>query len=72
MLYQEIEDTFSEEVEKMAMENGSYIDSVLLLCEQHNIEPQVAAKIITRPIKEKIEKEGREFNLLPGVSTLPV
>jgi len=72
MLYQKIEDTFSDEVEKMAIENGSYIDSVLLLCEQHNIEPQVAAKIITRPIKEKIEKEGREFNLLPGVSTLPV
>ena len=72
MIYKEIEDTFSEEVEKFAVENGSYIDSVLMVCEKYNIEPKVAAKIITRPIKEKIEAEGRDFNLLPKVSTLPV
>ena len=72
MIYKEIEDTFSEEVEKIAVENGSYIDSVLMVCEKYNIEPKVAAKIITRPIKEKIEAEGRDFNLLPKVSTLPV
>ena len=58
MIYKEIEDTFSEEVEKFAVENGSYIDSVLMVCEKYNIEPKVAAKIITRPIKEKIEAEG--------------
>jgi hypothetical protein len=44
----------------------------LAICEKHNIEPKVAAKIITKPIKEKIEAEGRDFNLLPRVSTLPV
>jgi|TARA_R110001583_G_scaffold77268_2_gene210443 hypothetical protein len=72
MIYKEIEDTFSEEVERYAAENGSYIDSVLAICDKYNIEPKVAAKIITKPIKEKIEAEGRDFNLLPQVSTLPV
>jgi len=72
MLYQEIEESFLEELEQMALENGSYIDSILALCEKFNIEPNVAAKLITKPIKEKIEKEGREFNLLPYSSTLPV
>lgn len=72
MLYQEIEKEFLEELEEMVMNNGSYIESILALCEKFNIEPQVAAKIITRPIKEKIEKEGRECNLLPTVSSLPV
>lgn len=72
MLYKEIEESFLEELEQMAIETGSYIDSVLELCEKYNIEPNVAAKLITRPIKEKIEKEGRESNLLPSVSTLPV
>ena len=72
MLYKEIEESFLEELEQMAIETGSYIDSILELCEKYNIEPNVAAKLITRPIKEKIEKEGRESNLLPSVSTLPV
>ena len=72
MLYKEIEESFLEELEQMAIETGSYIDSVLELCEKYNIEPNVAAKLITKPIKEKIEKEGRESNLLPSVSTLPV
>tara|TARA_R100001082_G_C4229764_1_gene102711 strand:- start:209 stop:427 length:219 start_codon:yes stop_codon:yes gene_type:complete len=72
MLYKEIEESFLEELEQMAIETGSYIDSILELCEKYNIEPNVAAKLITKPIKEKIEKEGRESNLLPSVSTLPV
>ena len=72
MLYKEIEESFLEELEQMAIETGSYIDSVLELCEKYNIEPNVAAKLITKPIKEKIEKEGQESNLLPSVSTLPV
>ena len=53
MLYKQIQDQFSEEVEKIAEKSGSYIDHVLQLCDKHNIEPQVAAKIISRPIKEK-------------------
>ena len=72
MLYQEIGKEFLEELEEMVMNNGSYIDSILALCEKFNIEPQVAAKIITRPIREKIEKEGRDSNLLPALSSLPV
>lgn len=71
MLYKQIQDQFSEEVEKIAEKNGSYIDAVLQLCDKHNIEPQVAAKIISRPIKEKIESEGRDSNLLPSVTKLP-
>ena len=71
MLYKQIQDKFSEEVEKIAEKSGSYIDAVLQLCDKHNIEPQVAAKIISRPIKEKIESEGRDSNLLPSVTKLP-
>ena len=70
MLFQEIEGSFAEEVEKLASTTGSYIDSVIQLCENYNIEPQVAAKMLTKPIVEKIEAEGRESNSLPKVSTL--
>jgi hypothetical protein len=50
----------------------SYIDSVLAVCERFGIEPQVAAKFLSKPIIEKIKAEGQELNLLPKKSKLPV
>ena len=71
MLFNEIEG-FTEEVVAMAEKSGSYIESVLVLCEKYNIEPQVAAKMLSKPIIEKIEREGISANILPQVPSLPV
>ena len=71
MLFKEIEG-FTEEVVLMAEKSGSYIESVLSLCEKYNIEPQVAAKMLSKPIIEKIEREGMSANILPQVPSLPV
>ena len=35
------------------------------------MEPFMAARLLSDPIKEKIKKEGQEINLLPGESQLP-
>jgi len=72
MLFQEMENSFSNEVELAVEASGSYINSVLLLCEKYNIEPRAAAKLLTRPIIEKIEREGVDSNILPKRATLPV
>jgi len=71
MLFKEIEG-FTEEVVEMAEKSGSYIEAVLELCEKYNIEPQVAAKMLSKPIIEKIEREGMSTNILPQVPSLPV
>ena len=71
MLFNEIEG-FTEEVVEMADKSGAYIESVLALCEKYNIEPQVAAKMLSKPIIEKIEREGISANILPQVPSLPV
>jgi hypothetical protein len=71
MLFNEIEG-FAEEVVELADKTGSYIDSVLELCIKYNIEPQVAAKMLSKPLIEKIEREGRLTNILPQVPSLPV
>ena len=64
---------FPKEVEKYAkMHNASYIDSVIAICEQFGIEPQVAAKFLSKPIIQKIKIEGQELNLLPKTSKLPL
>ena len=71
MLIKEIEG-FTEEVVEMAEKSGSYIESVIALCDKYNIEPQVAAKMLSKPIIEKIEREGISANILPQVPSLPV
>jgi hypothetical protein len=45
---------------------------VLAVFERFGIEPQVAAKFLSKPIIEKIKAEGQELNLLPKKTRLPV
>ena len=65
---------FMKEVEKVVLDDEcGYIDAILATCESFEIEPQMAAKFLPRPIVEKIEEEGRRFNMLPkNTSQLPV
>jgi len=63
---------FCQEVENEAKLCGSYIEAVLLVCEQARLEPAIAAKLLSLPIIEKIQAEGINFNLLPKKSELPV
>lgn len=66
-------DNFASQVEDFVRKNGGgYIEAVLSLCEKNNIEPQVAAKFLTKPIIEKLENEGQESNLLPKGARLPL
>lgn len=64
---------FCRKIEIMIIDGSSdsYIDAVLELCEEMKMEPFMAARLLSDPIKEKIKKEGQEINLLPGESQLP-
>ena len=58
--------TFSKKVEKYVQEKGGYyIDAVLSLCEEYEIEPPIVAKSLSKPVVEKIKMEGQDLNLLP-------
>ncbi len=65
---------FCKEVERLILEDkfDSYMDAVLHLCEEESIEPFIAARLLSKPIKEKIKKEGQEINLLPKKTRLPL
>lgn len=45
--------------------NLSYIDSVVFLCQEHNIEIDDVKKYISKTIQEKIELEARNLNFMP-------
>jgi hypothetical protein len=53
--------------------NGTYLEAVIAVTEDMEIEPEAAAKYLTKPIIEKIQEEGRQINLLPKIKNrLPI
>jgi len=60
-------------IEKLKREKRtSYIDAIVLYCEEHSIDPSTISKLVSKPLKEKIEIEARNLNLLQKQGTLPV
>ena len=61
-----IEETFSKEIEELCLtrKDGRYIDVILELCEKHGIEPESVAKLVTKPIREKLKAEFENKNML--------
>jgi len=71
-----IEPSFKNEFSKLIVEyvsktNCSYMDAILKHCEDYDIEPPGAAKLLTKPIIEKLVQEGRDLHLLPKKAKLP-
>lgn len=59
---------FSKQVENYKIKNNtSYIDAVINIFQQHSYDLTLANKLLSQPLIEKIEEEGRELNLLPKV-----
>jgi len=57
---------FSKLVEKNVLDKKmSYMDAVLVVCEDHGIDPEDVRKFISAPIQEKIEGEAMRLNLIP-------
>jgi hypothetical protein len=50
----------------------TYMDAVVLYCEEHEMEIESAAKLLNTRIKEHLEVEAMELNYIPKVNTLPV
>lgn len=50
----------------------SYMDAVIQVCEDNDVEIEEVRRFIATGIKEKIEAEARGLNFLPRMNTLPV
>lgn len=56
---------FSNKVlERVTTTNLSFMDCVLELSGEMNLEPSAAGKLLTKPIIEKIEQEAKNLHLL--------
>lgn len=59
---------FSKEVEELTRikTNGKYIETIVDLCEKYAIEPEAAAKLLSKPIREKLKIEFELLNMVRG------
>ena len=58
--------TLSKKVEDRVANTGeTYMDAINHLCENMQIEQELAAKYLSQPIIEKIKVEAQKVNLLP-------
>jgi hypothetical protein len=66
---------FSLEIEGLVAKNQiPYMDAIMLHCDNTGLEIELAAKLISGPLKSKIQIEAENLNFLPKSTTnkLPV
>ena len=62
---------FSKIIEEQVVSKKlSYIDAVVEACDVTQIDPEDVKKFIAPQIKEKLEAEARQLNILPRQNTL--
>lgn len=52
--------------------SSGYMDAILHLCEKNSIEPEDVKRLISNPLKSKVEAEAIQLNYLKGGNTLPI
>ena len=56
---------FTEQVEKLLIGNKTDIMSAILkVCELNNVEPEGAKRLISNPLKEKLNAEAENLKLI--------
>ena len=56
---------FTEKVEKLIQGNRcDVISAVLKVCEESNVEPEGAKRLLSTPLKDKLEAEATGLNLV--------
>lgn len=62
--------SFSYQIEKIVKDKSvSYIDAIVLYCEETGFEVELAAKMISGSLKSKIKIEAESLHFLPRSNT---
>ena len=65
--------SFSLHKEKIAADNRlSYMDAVLKYCQDNYLEPDDIKHLINKTLKDKIEQDMMDANLLPKKASLDI
>jgi hypothetical protein len=62
--------SFSCEIERIVYDKDvSYMDAIILYCEDTGLEVELAAKLISDTLKSKIKMEAEDLHFLPKSNT---
>jgi hypothetical protein len=62
---------FSKLVENEVLDKSiGYMEAILLLCEENDIDPEDVRKFISPVIKGKLEAEAMSLNFLPKINSI--
>ena len=65
--------SFSELIESIAYErNLDYMEAVTTHCEESGFEIELAASLLSTPIRAKIGEEAQSMNLMKKINRLPL
>lgn len=64
--------SFSELIEnKVKADRSSYLDAIIDVCKEKMIDPEDIVKLLSNPIKAKLEAEGMNLGYLKKQNELP-
>ena len=64
--------SFSELIEKRVRdERSTYLDVIIDVCKERMTDPEDVAKLLSNPIKAKLEAEGMNLGYLKRANELP-
>lgn len=64
---------FGKLIEKTVRDHkSSYMDAIIHLCDEHEVELEDVRKFISPIIKNKLEAEAMNLNFLPRQNSLPI
>lgn len=64
--------SFSELIEKRVLnDRSSYLDAIIDICKERMTDPEDVVKLLSNPIKAKLEAEGMNLGYLKKASQLP-
>jgi len=59
---------FTEQVENLLSKKGAIqvdvVSAIIKVCEMNNLEPESAKRLISDPLKQKLEAEAKQLNLI--------
>ena len=55
---------FTEQVEVVLNKGASVMDAIIKVCENNKIEPESTKRLLSEPLKERLEAEAKKLNMV--------
>ena len=55
---------FTDAVEKLVIRGSDVLSAIIKVCADNNLEPEASKRLISAPLKEKLQAEAKGLNLI--------